>query len=210
LQARPFAHWPFAVQQVAPVALQQTPFSHLSPAWQVPWPGPPVHAVPVPVTTTQCELPSQPYPAAQSGFPPQVLGHVAAPWAVSDVHAIAWYAPQSRAAPAQALSSSTVRVAQMKFSQTASRRVPWQVVVEVVSEHSGAERNGAGQSAATPQQLPVAQQNPLSQWPETQLASSPGVQGWPFVILSMFWPEGREQAVGSTTPPARSAAARTR
>ena len=113
------------------------------------------------------------------------------------------------AAPEQALSSSTVSVAQIEFWQTASRRVPWQVVVEVGSAHAGDPENAAGQSAATPQQLPVSQQKPLSQWPEAQDGPLPGVHGWPFVIWVTCSPEGREQAA-RTAPPARRAEARTR
>ena len=58
-QARPFEHWPLAVQQAGPAASQQTPFSHLSPDWQVPWPLP-LHEAPVPTATTQLEPASQP------------------------------------------------------------------------------------------------------------------------------------------------------
>jgi hypothetical protein len=198
-QASPFEHWA-SEEQHAPAAPapQQIPFSHLSPFAHVPCPAP-EQALPSPAMGTHCPLvPLHAKPDAQSPLPAHAVRQVATGWSAALVHATGAYGAQSRDAPAQALSSSTVTVPQIPAWQVASVRDPWHVVLAPPSVQAGRERKDAGQSAATPQQFPAEQQKPLSQCPDWQALFPSGPQGWASALRVTS--AGRElQAIAAST-----------
>lgn len=104
---------------------------------------------------------------SQSDGPSHAVAQTGGGCAGAGPQAIDRKPPQSRTAPVHPLSSSTSRVPQVYPSQVASRRVPWQSVVEPPFVHAAADRKLSGQSDAVRQHVPEEQQTPESQWPDS-------------------------------------------